>query len=161
MSLCCLLIETIQCYRLGWPSSHTKDLEEWASRPENATPPCPDYKLSGPFDRRKINSGVAFEAFFNKPEHKQYFPDVNGDIFYHAIRCGLLHQAQTKESWRILRSGKQWDDSPNQKTINRIDFTEGMKKCFESFLEELEATGWNEEPWKSTRKKIWWLTQTS
>lgn len=161
MSLCCLLIETIECYRLGWPSSSVKELNALAGDPLNSAVPESHYKLIGPFENDKFSSEVVFKKFFEEPKHKRHFPDVDGVVFYKAIRCGLLHQSQTKDSWRIRTSGRQWDDAPSEKSINRNKFSRALKECFDAFLEELEMVLWNEEPWKSTRKKIWWLAQTS
>jgi len=161
MSLCCLLIETIECYRLGWPSSSAKELRDLQNDPLNSKVPESHYKLSGSFQNEKFSSEVAFKKFFEEPKHKEYFPDVDGAVFYTAIRCGLLHQAQTKGSWLILTSGKQWDDAPSQKSINRNCFSQALKACFDAFLEELERAAWVEDPWKNAGKKIWWLAQTS
>jgi hypothetical protein len=159
LSLCCLLIETMQCYRLGWPSSHSKELEKLASLSYNSGVPDPEYRLTSPFDQ--ISSKRAFEEFFNEAKNKPFFPDVKGTVFYQSIRCGLLHQAQTKDGWRISKSGRQWDDSPGSEAINRKEFSESLWDCFNSFLEELETAGWNQNPWPRARKKLWRLAQTS
>lgn len=161
MSLCCLLIETLQCYRLGWPSSHPSDLSAWAKLPLNKSLPDPDYELRGPFDNQTIASSIAFESFFSDPKHRPFFPNVSGSAFYQQIRCGLLHQAQTKGGWRIVRSGSYWDDTAGQKAINRDEFSQRLEDCFAGFLKELEGGGWDQDPWKNTRKKLWWLAQTS
>jgi len=162
MSLCCLLIETIECYRLGWPSSHPAELRALEALPQNLAAPEPYYKLQRPFEHQ-FSSELAFEKFFDQAEHCRHFGDMKGKgrEFYRAIRCGLLHQAQTKDGWRILTHGKCWDDAPDQRTINRNKFSRLLKQCFDELLEQLEARDWDEEPWKSTRKKIWWLAQTS
>ncbi|MFZ0639759.1 MAG: hypothetical protein WA020_05920 [Candidatus Acidiferrales bacterium] len=159
MSLCCLLIETLQCYRLGWPSSHWKDLK---SLPV-VTLPEPYYEIGKPVDSSNYSSEIVFKEFFVEPEHTAHFPEMKGkgEVFYKDIRCGLLHQAQTKHSWRITMSGKSWEDAPNMKTINRNKFWRSLKNCFDALLEELENGQWNDEPWRSVRKKIWWLVQTS
>jgi hypothetical protein len=162
MSLCCLMIETIQCYRLGWPSSFPKDLSDWASLPENLAVPEPFYRLVGPFDRINYSSEIVFKSFFDEPKHQTYFSELKGkgDAFYRLIRCGLLHQAQTKGGWRIIMHGQLWDDTAG-KTINRTEFSRRLDGCFEAFLQELETANWDEEVWKNARKKIWWLAKTS
>lgn len=161
MSLCCLLIETMQSYRLGWPSSHWKELKCLA----DAAPSLPEpyYEIQKPIDSGHYSSEVAFKGFFEEPEHIAYFPEMKGkgEVFYRNIRCGLLHQAQTKDSWRITTSGKSWDDALDVKTINRDRFSDSLKNCFDALIEKLESVRWDEEPWKSARKKIWWLAQAS
>ncbi len=161
MSLCCLLVETIQCYRLGWPSSSPKEFRELEKLPANSTPPDPEYKLKGPFHSNAVSSAVAFEKFFAEPRHQPFFPGVSGTVFYENIRCGLLHQAQTKSGWRIVRTGRFWDDSPGRYAVNRDEFSQRLEDCFEALLKELDGCGWDDSPWKGVRKKIWWLAQTS
>jgi len=156
MALCCLLIETIESYRKGWPSSYGRELKNLAKRPENKTSP-PQYKLNPPFGG--IDSKTAFVDFFTEPDHQQFFPSVNGEVFYTEIRCGLLHQAQTKGSWRITRGGAFWDNS--QKTINRNEFAIRTRECFEDYVKELSQAVWNGSIWINARKKIWWTAQVA
>ncbi len=110
MALCCLLVETMECYRKGLPSSYRGELGHLAGSPDNGV--AGDYKLEGPFD--KSGSESVFVEFFEDDLYKRYFPDVEGKDFYAKIRCGLLHQAQTKGKWRLVRTGKFWD--PDEKT---------------------------------------------
>ena len=163
MSLCCLLIETVQGYRLGWPSSHWAELRDLAAALDQNILPDRYYEMAPPFDSHHYSSEIAFTSFFNEPKHFAHFPDLKGkgQVFYRMIRCGLLHQAQTKDSWRITTSGKCWDDNPQMKTVNRNLFSSCLKDCFDGLLDELEDAAWDEDPWKCTRKKIWWLAQTS
>lgn len=156
MALCCLLVETIESYRKGWPSSHGPDLNALAQRPENqaATAEC---KLVPPFPG--VDSKTAFSDFFNEPNHRPFFTGVNGSDFYTEIRCGLLHQAQTKGGWRITRSGAFWDT--NNKTINRDEFAVRTAECFENYLRELQKAAWTDSIWVNARKKIWWTAQVA
>lgn len=163
MSLCCLLIETIECYRLGWPSSSARELRQLEASPHNLTVPSVEFKLTGPFDSQKFSSERTFINFFDESQHRLHFPDLSGkgQEFYKSIRCGLLHQAQTKDGWRIRTSGRCYDDSPDQKSINRYEFAQSLQNCFNSFLNELENGEWDDSLWRGVRKKIWWLAVTS
>jgi hypothetical protein len=154
MALCCLLVETIECYREGLPSSFKKDLIEMKDCALNHSCP-PDYKLNG--DLTGVNSGEVFKDFFERPEHRQYFPDVDYNLFYKKIRCGLLHQAQTKGSWRLIRTGKFWD--ANEESINRNEFAQRLKNCFDGYREELNNSEWDSKIWKLAGRKIWWLAK--
>jgi hypothetical protein len=84
---------------------------------------------------------------------------LDGKQFYKKIRCGLLHQAQTKGTWRLLREGKFWDDSA--KSINRDEFAQRLEECFGDYLKRLREGNWDEGIWKNARRKIWWLAQLS
>ena len=115
-----------------------------------------DYELGNLF---KGGSKKVFEDFFDDDTNKKYFPDVKGIDFYHKIRCGLLHQAQTKGKWRLVRTGKFWD--ADRMSINRDEFSERLRECFDGYLRQLDECAWDDPVWKSARKKIWWLTRTS
>jgi hypothetical protein len=155
MALCCLLVETLQCYRKGLPSSHRGELSFLEKSPDNTTAPT-DYKLAGPF---KEGSESVFVEFFKNTEHQKYLPGIDGEVFYREIRCGLLHQAQTKGEWRLLRTGKFWDAA--LMSINRDDFSQRLRECFDGYLKQLQENDWDHEIWKPARKKIWWLAETS
>jgi hypothetical protein len=155
MSLCCLLIETMQCYRMGLPSSHARELSGMAQSSSNTNAPG-ECRLSGPFTHDAYNSQIVFERFFGEPKHQTLFPGVGGCEFYRNIRCGLLHQAQTKGTWRIVRVGRFWDE--NKKAINRDEFAQRLEECFENYLAELAE---DDGVWLSAGKKIWWLAELS
>jgi hypothetical protein len=157
MALCCLLAETIECYRQGLPSSSKSDLDYMEKLPLNSKAPA-DYKLNRPWPF-KHGSESAFVCFFREAEHQKYFPNVDGKTFYEKIRCGLLHQAQTKDTWRLVRTGKFWDAS--EKSINRAEFACRLRECFSGYLEELKGCDWNDDVWKKAQKKAWWLPKTS
>lgn len=49
-----------------------------------------------------------FKSFFNNREpFKNYSPKINGKRFYIDVRCGLLHETQTKNNWKILQDLKK------------------------------------------------------
>jgi hypothetical protein len=151
-----LLIETIECYRQGFPSSSESDWKDLEKHPANKSAPVA-YKITKPFP--KLGSKKVFTDFFQRQEHAKFFPSAKGDKFYKEIRCGLLHQAQTTDGWRIVRTGKFWDEP--QKTINREEFAQRLQECFGEYLDELCVVDWTAKPWEMARKKIWWLAQVS
>jgi hypothetical protein len=157
MALCSLLIETVECYRQGLPSSSTSDLGPLKASAANTAAPA-EYRLDG---LAFPNSGAIFKNFFTRSQHQVFLPGVDGEIFFRDIRCGLLHQAQTKNAWRIGRTGKFWDPDPVKK-INREEFSERLEGCFKAYLGELESeSNWDSDIWKLARRKIWWLVQIS
>ena len=158
MALCSLLIETIECYRQGLPSSSKNDLGSLKTSAANVSAP-PEYKLD---TLAFPNSGGVFGSFFTRDQHKIFFPGVDGKVFYEKIRCGLLHQAQTKDAWRIVRTGKFWEPDPTSR-INRDEFSERLEDCFKAYLRELDnESNWNSvDLWIPARRKIWWLIQIS
>jgi hypothetical protein len=79
-------------------------------------------------------------------------------VFYSAIRNGLLHQAQTKQGWRI-RSGESQLWNETDKIVDRTRFSNALKQAFENYLEELRTAAWDDDLWLKARRKIWWLIQ--
>jgi hypothetical protein len=153
MALCCLLIETLQCYREGLPATGTAEHAKLEGTTRKLTVP-PHCALPAPREARDV-----FQAFFSAPQNPALFPGVDGLDFYENIRCGLLHQAQTKKGWRIVVTGPLWD--AGGKILNRNEFVEATEKCFQHYLSELRLSPWTEDIWISASRKIWWLAQTS
>jgi hypothetical protein len=153
MSLCSLLIESIQCLRDGLPSTSRSELKDLS----NYSPP-PEYEVLEA-EWRRADAMSAFESFFTHFESD--FPDIDGADFYRNIRCGLLHQAQTKNGWRI-RTDEPALCNRNDKVINRNLFAEALEKAFGDYLNELKK---KDQPdcdiWKKARRKIYWLIRLS
>jgi hypothetical protein len=152
MALCSLLIESLQSYRDGLPTTYQGEYGKLA----HFNPPA---AFEVPTQERK-NGKQAFQDFFSLPQHKALFPDVDGGIFHDAIRNGLLHQAQTKSGWTI-RTGQSrlWD--AHKKIVDRNKFTDALTRAFNQYLEELNLAAWDAEIWKRARRKLWWLMKLS
>jgi len=119
MTIDCLLIETLHQFHLGL--YHTNELY-------------------------KNRNAQAFIDFFN---NSSYFPFFNGNDeasrqFYWQIRCGLLHQAESK-SQSIINIRENEMIIPNDQTdlskglvINRNLFHNALVKEFEMYIKNLE-----------------------
>lgn len=151
MALCSLLVETIQCYRLGLPSTYSGDL----SNLSRYNPPA-EYDV--PLNERKINGCKVFKAFFVADVKR--FPNINGGQFYQGIRNGLLHQAQTRDGWQINTRRSELCN-PKNKIIDRDRFAKALEDAFEGYLEVLEQHKWVDDIWQKAARKIWWLIRLS
>ena len=153
VALCSLLVESLQSFRYGLPTTHEA---EYAQGLAHFVPP-PEYVINKAEHR---NGRQAFEDFFSLTIHQNLFPGVDGLVFYRAIRNGLLHQAQTKEGWRIRSAEAQlWNAT--DRIVDRTKFSNALKKAFEKYIEELTSAAWTDDIWLKTRRKIWWLMQLS
>jgi len=124
MAICCLLIEALESFWSGW--SDTKKL-----------------------------SRDAFESFFCRCQKLK--PPLGAlyqysDAFYENVRCGILHQAETRNGWRIRRIGKVFDES--EKIINATEFLNELSRILLAYCTRLEAAEWNDELWRNFRKKM-------
>jgi hypothetical protein len=119
MAVCCLLIETLESFYQG--------------------------KSEG-------KGRKTFEAFFSRDTGLREFGKDFGagqNWFYTLIRCGVLHQSETKGGWRILRKGDLLDAS--ERTINAAKFLTELSKAVDGYAAGLIT---NDVLWKNFKKKM-------
>ena len=94
-----------------------------------------------------------FDSFFKREEGFKDFK-YKGRDFYKDVRCGILHQGETKGGWKITRK----EDAPifnrAEKTINASKFFEELRVSLESYRELLINSEWDALIWENCRKKI-------
>ena len=93
-----------------------------------------------------------FKNFFNND--KDYFLGFYelDDQFYLDIRCGILHQSETKNAWRILRSGKLLDTT--EYSINARLFVQSLDKSVNKYLDELLVSDFDTPIWEKAYLKL-------
>ncbi|HNW97986.1 MAG TPA: hypothetical protein PKK00_06210 [Bacteroidales bacterium] len=127
MAICCFLIETLECFYQG--------LENTEGRGEGLR---------------------VFKSFFKREEAN--FPGLydKSTDFYYNVRCGLLHQAETKSGWFLNKNGKLLELSDGEKTINGKLFYEATKKSIENYLILLEKSDFTSDDkiWENAFKKL-------
>lgn len=100
----------------------------------------------------KGKSEKMFKDFFLSEE--KFFPgfkDISSD-FYSSIRCGILHQAETTNAWRILRKDALLDKT--NRTINATKFVKALNKSLNKYVDELKMSELNSTIWKNAVIKI-------
>lgn len=93
-----------------------------------------------------------FKSFFETEE--EFFPgfkDLYKD-FYYNIRCGILHQAETTNAWRILRKGNLLNKS--DKEINASEFVKSLDKSLNSYLKRLRNEKIDTQLWVNAIVKL-------
>jgi len=103
MAISCLLIETLEAFYKGWTSTRN-------------------------------HSADSFKSFFGHQTRFKDFahPDLAQDFFDH-VRCGILHQGETRNRWTIVRSGRCLD----QKRINATRFHKRLALAVRDYSDEL------------------------
>jgi hypothetical protein len=123
MAISCLMIETLESFRQG-----KKDTKE---------------------------RGVGLQMFkdFFETEEKLFpgFKDIATD-FYYSIRCGILHQAETTNAWRILRKNNLLDKT--NKEINATKFVKAVEKSLDNYVDSLKANDFDAKIWEKAILKI-------
>ena len=123
MAVSCLMIETMESFRQGKK----------------------DTKARGVGQKMFQDFFTVEESLF--PGFKDIAPD-----FYSSIRCGILHQAETTNGWRILRKDALLN-KPNR-TINATKFVKTLEKALENYINMLKASDINTTIWNHALFKI-------
>lgn len=123
MAVCCLTIETLECFKQGRKNT----------------------KASG--------AGIQMFRDFFKSEEKN-FPkfDVISDSFYYHIRCGILHQSETTDAWRIRRDGELLNIE--EKYINSNKFVKALENSLRNYIIRLTEEDINSDIWKKAIFKL-------
>lgn len=102
---------------------------------------------------QKRGAGLeVFEAFFKR--EKANFPNFEEitPTFYSDIRCGILHQAETTEAWRIRRDGKLLDIGG--RCINSKEFVKALEKSLANYINCLREETLESEIWQKALFKL-------
>ncbi len=67
-----------------------------------------------------------FRDFFVRDPELSVLAGEN-DWFYKHIRCGILHQSETRNGWRLLRNGPLLDR--HGKSINATAFLRALRRA--------------------------------
>lgn len=99
---------------------------------------------------------ATFKRFFD--DHSIQFAGIDGEEFYDKVRCGILHQAQTKGRVRIHLSGKIYDSS--EQSINAPLFLSTLKTVVEDYVADLRVQDINAGNWPQALLKIGYICET-
>lgn len=95
----------------------------------------------------------AFNKFFIKAKfYNNPLSLFENQKFFKNIRCGLLHQGETYNGFKIQRESKLYNQS--KKIINAKKFCDEMKNFLISYQKELSNSDWDSEIWDNCRIKI-------
>ncbi len=123
MAIACLMIETLESFKQGVKNTKPR--------------------------------GVGLQMFTDFfASESSFFPGFNaiaGD-FYSSIRCGILHQAETTNGWRILRVGPLLDLPA--RTINAKKFIDALEEVLNNYVANLQHEDFSSILWKNAVIKI-------
>lgn len=74
------------------------------------------------------------------------------DSFFKDVRCGLLHQGETRNGWTVMRRGPLFDPTENQ--VNATLFLRAVHNALVAYCGELERAAWEGEQWEKCRAKM-------
>jgi hypothetical protein len=123
MAICCLTIEALESF------------------------------IQGKENTKKKGAGLkVFKAFFRR--EKDNFPNFEKitSTFYSGVRCGILHQAETTEAWRIRRDGELLDI--DDRCINANEFVKALENSLKNYIIRLQEENLDTLLWKNALKKL-------
>lgn len=123
MAVSCLMIETLESFKQGKKDTIGRDVGQ-----------------------------KMFKDFFETEQ--TFFPrfkDIHSDFYSH-IRCGILHQAETTNAWRILRKDVLLDEK--NKTINSTKFVNALGKSLDNYVDNLKTNDFSSKIWKNALFKL-------
>jgi hypothetical protein len=86
------------------------------------------------------NSGDLFVNFLTaRSPFAQDFDKATATSFYKDVRCGLLHEAQTKNGWRIHATQASTVVDGSQKIVYRRVFQTALRKFIDQYMKDLQA----------------------
>lgn len=95
-----------------------------------------------------------FESFFLREEKFEKLREDAKD-FYKDVRCGILHQAETKNGWKITRKLEAPLFNKNtKKELNATKFMKNIKEAIGNYSTALEKEEWDSELWDNLRRKM-------
>lgn len=119
--------------------------------------------LAAFFQGNNHTKGTGYENFdvvFDKcKDYSNQLGQFKGNNIYKSIRCGLLHQGETYNKFKIRRTGDLFDKKDN--AINATKFINSLKKLLESYRDDLKTADWDSDIWKNCRNKIRHIIENS
>lgn len=148
MTSCCLLIETYVSF-----------IEPTFKQTNSKSERCFGYFfLTNSEFTAFSKDGLTIEEYKNSDNLKN--KGIPRD-FYKNVRCGLLHNAETRNKWKIVRTGNFLFDEQT-KTINSFRFMENLKAIIINFKEQLKQSDFNnDEIWMIYKARLQMLIDNS
>ena len=123
VNLQCSLIETIESFINGCNSEYNsrKRKTQWKK---------------GVTIIFNSNKEIFISFFNNRTPFKEL--NIDGGLFYQDVRCGLLHETQTKNNWKIKchssKSALAYDEVKNGDKVEKIIYRENLQLALEELI---------------------------
>ena len=110
--------------------------------------------FSSGWEDTKGKSELAFCRFLNEHDEFKALWGRNASDFYSNVRCGILHQAETRGGWKTTKKDGAPLFEPSTLTINASFFRDALAKVIEEFCLDLDQRDWKDKRWKNANKKF-------
>jgi hypothetical protein len=124
MACACLLVETMESFQKGWKTTN-----------------------------KKGRGKRAFRQFIQR--WPRFSPLVGYEAgFYENVRCGILHQGETRAGWRVTRNSSCPVFAKGGLVINATKFLNRLDHSLRDYAAELKKAEWNQIVWRNFRQKM-------
>lgn len=96
---------------------------------------------------------LAFCSFFDRQRRFDVFRGYAKE-FYRNVRCGILHQGETAQGWRITREASKPLFDPAGPQLHATKFHKQLAACVKEYSEQLRAKPIADEVWVNFFKKM-------
>lgn len=149
MTSCCLLIETF----VSFTNSEFKDTKNKSERSFG-------YFFLKNKEFNSFSKGGLDLSKYEKQTDKYLNNKGIPKDFYSNVRCGILHNGETKNNWKILRKGELFDEK--NKSINATKFMNNLVTVIKQFQDKLLNSDFNnDEIWKTYKARLEYLIEKS
>ncbi len=101
----------------------------------------------------KVSGEGAFCWFFHAhDEFKELRPVAHE--FYRAVRCGILHQAETTDNWRVNRGSPLFHEEHGLRRVSASEFLKRLRCVLDRYCADLVVAEWGSQDWVKTRRKL-------
>lgn len=126
VNLQCSLIETLESFINGWV--YNPDNGKWFNKSiKNGYAQIDGRRL-------KKNQDIFNSFFSNRSPIKEL--QICGEDFFRNVRCALLHETQTKSTWKIKKcslANESYCESPTSKIIYRDQFQRDLERVIKDY----------------------------
>jgi len=140
MANCCLLIETYTSFREAI-FRNTKDKSE---------------RCFGWFFLSEKRFSDFSKDGLTLSDYKNLSTKINNKgvprDFYINVRCGILHNAETRNGWKITRKNNLYEE--NSKRINAVKFMNRLKFTIRDYKKDLIKADIEDDIWKNCLNRI-------
>ena len=136
MTSCCLLIETF----VSFTDPFFLDTNQKSER-------CFGYFFLTQEEFIEFSKGGLKESDYRNSNRKNLNNKGISNDFYKNVRCGILHNGEVKNNWRIVRNGVLFDTK--NKVINSHLFLQKLKDVMKKFKFNLKNSNIEDEIWKT------------
>ena len=105
------------------------------------------------FEDTKSKSKDCFVSFFKHCDELKEFRGLEEE-FYYNVRCGILHQAETRNGWKISRKKDIPLLSETTRTINATKFLNQLEKYLTVYCYKLVNSNLVDKLWKKFEIKM-------